>query len=201
MFLHSGVSQCLLTSRRSGRDRDIQERRSSRDTTPTPTAPKDVSRPAAAPSGGSYSSYKTAEDRAAFIKQQAEQRMAERLAALGLKPPSKSGESAQQRQERETREREDRVRQAEAEDNRREQERQRRLADERTSPPPNAKAAAKKPPPPPSRKNRADSASQRADAKRKADEDALAARAEQEGKEQAIRDQQAAQEAQTKAIE
>ncbi|TKA56099.1 hypothetical protein B0A55_13198, partial [Friedmanniomyces simplex] len=41
--------------------------------------------------GSSYSSYRTAEERAAFIKQQAEQRMAERLAALGLKAPSRTG--------------------------------------------------------------------------------------------------------------
>ena len=186
----------LLTFHRRGRDRDTFRQDRTRDLTPTPTAPTAV--PA---SSGTYSSYKTAKDRAAFIKQQAEQRMAERLAALGLKPPSKTGESAQQRQERESREREDRMRQAEAEDTKREQERQRRLDDERTSPPPSLKPAAKKPPPPPSRKTRADSASQRADAKRKADEEALQARAEQEGREQAIRDQQQAQEAQTRALE
>ena len=198
----------LLMLHRSGRDRDtLREAKShdltptSRDQTPTPTAPTDISRPVAAPPSGSYSSYKTAEDRATFIKQQAEQRMAERLAALGLKPPSKAGESTQQRLERESREREDRVRQAEAEDTKREQERQRRLADERTSPPPSLKTAGKKPPPPPSRKTRADSAGQRADAKRKADEDAFRAKAEQEGKEQAIRDQQQAQEIQTRVLE
>jgi len=160
----------------------------------------ETSRPTATQSTGSYSSYKTAEDRAAFIKQQAEQRMAERLAALGLKPPSKTGESTQQRQEREAREREDRVRQAEAEDVKRDEERQRRLADEQPSPP-SSKATSKKPPPPPSRKSRADSATQRADAQRKVDEEALNARAEQEGKEQAIRNQQQAQEAETRKME
>ncbi|KAG9991381.1 hypothetical protein KCU78_g19751, partial [Aureobasidium melanogenum] len=82
------------------------------------------------PRGGSYNTYKTAEDRAAFIKQQAEQRMAERLAALGLRAPTKPAESAQQRQERERKEREDRLRQAEQEDARREEERQQRLAGE-----------------------------------------------------------------------
>ncbi len=164
------------------------------------STPLETSRPTATQSTGSYSSYKTAEDRAAFIKQQAEQRMAERLAALGLKPPSKTGESTQQRQEREAREREDRVRQAEAEDVKRDEERQRRLADEQPSPP-SSKATSKKPPPPPSRKSRADSATQRADAQRKVDEEALNARAEQEGKEQAIRNQQHAQEAETRKME
>lgn len=158
-------------------------------------------KPAAAPAaGGSYSSYKTAEDRAAFIKQQAEQRMAERLAALGLKPATKSGESVQQRQEREAKERQDRVRQAEAEDVKREEERQRRLADEQPSAPEFGKPG-KTPPPPPTRKNRADSAAQRAEAKRKDDEDALKARTEQEGKEQAIKDQQRLQESQTRSME
>lgn len=152
-------------------------------------------------STGTYSSYKTAEDRAAFIKQQAEQRMAERLAALGLKPPTKSGESTQQRQEREARERQERVRQAEAEDDKREEERQRRLANEQPTPPTAISTQAKKPPPPPSRKNRADSASQRVEAKRKADEAAAQLEAEQKSKEQVIRDQQQAQEAQVKGIE
>lgn len=110
--------------------------------------------PSASSTGGSsYSSYKTAEERAAFIKQQAEQRMNERLAALGLKVPAKSGESVQQRQEREQKEREDRVRRAEEEDAKREQERQRRLADEQIQPPSSGKSAGgKKPPPPPTRK-------------------------------------------------
>lgn len=193
----------LRTSRaHDSRDTSRQDR--TRDLTPTrydrkPT-PTETSRPPAAQSTGSYSSYKTAEDRAAFIKQQAEQRMAERLAALGLKPPTKTGESTQQRLERETREREDRVRQAEAEDTKREEERRRRLADERPSPP-SVKTSAKKPPPPPSRKGRADSGAQRADAQRKAEEYALEARAEQEGKEKAIRDQQQVQEARTKQME
>lgn len=188
-----------------GRDtRDTARQKQSHDLTPTrqhrTSTPLEASRPAAIQPTGSYSSYKTAEDRAAFVKQQAEQRMAERLAALGLKPPSKTGESTRQRQEREAREREDRVRQAEAEDAKRDEERQRRLADEQPSPP-TSKANAKKPPPPPSRKSRADSATQRADAQRKVDEDALKTHAEQEGKEQAIRNQQQAQEAETKELE
>ena len=178
---------------------------SSRDLTPTRNDRNfrsiDSSRPAATSSGGTYSSYKTAEDRAAFIKQQAEQRMAERLAALGLKPPTKAGESNQQRQEREMRERQERVRQAEAEDIKREQERQQRLADEQPTPPINVTPATKKPPPPPSRKSRTDSTGQRTEAKRKADEAAAQAEVEQRAKEQAIKDQQRAQEAQIKGIE
>jgi hypothetical protein len=117
----------------------------------------DVSRtstPTAA--GGSYSAYKTPEERAAFIKQQAEQRMAERLAALGIKAPMKPGETAAQRTERERAERAAKLRQAEEEDARREAERQARLAEEHGVPAPAApqasKPEAKKPPPPPSRK-------------------------------------------------
>jgi hypothetical protein len=150
--------------------------------------------------GGTYSSYKSGEDRAAFIKQQAEQRMAERLAALGLKPPSKTGESSQQRQEREARERQDRLLQAEAEDAKRENERQRRIADETPSVP-DASKSSKKPPPPPVRKGRADSSALRAEAKRKDEEDALKAEAEQRGKEQAIHDQQRAQESERRGME
>jgi len=162
---------------------------------------REDSRPAAAPTpGSSYSSYKTAEDRAAFIKQQAEQRMAERLAALGLKPPTKSGESSQQRQEKEARERQNRVRLAEAEDAQREEERQRRLADETPSAPDLSKST-KKPPPPPVRKGRADSSAQRAEAKRREKEDAVKAEAERRGKEQAIQDQQRIQESETKGME
>lgn len=177
----------------------------SRDLTPTNNDRKsdsrEPSRPAAAPAaGGSYSSYKTGEDRAAFIKQQAEQRMAERLAALGLKPPTKLGESTQQRQERETRERQERVRQAEAEDAKREEERQRRIADENPSAPDVSKSS-KKPPPPPVRKGRADSSAQRAEAKRREEEEVVKAEAERKGKEQAIQDQQRIQESETKGME
>ena len=105
--------------------------------------------------GGSYSSYKTPEERAAYIKQQAEQRMAERLAALGIKAPARSGESAAQRAERERADRAAKKRQAEEEDARRESERQARLAGEGPPAPPEPEAPqaeAKPPPPPPSRK-------------------------------------------------
>lgn len=118
---------------------------------PAPT--NETATPAAA--GGSYASYKTPEERAAFIKQQAEQRMAERLAALGIKAPSKLGESAAQRADRERSERAAKLRQAEEEDARRDTERQARLAEEQGVPPPgpdSPKAATRKPPPPPTRK-------------------------------------------------
>ncbi|MCJ1243841.1 actin organization and endocytosis protein [Trapelia coarctata] len=171
-------------------------------------------RPAPMPSSGSgssYASYKTAEERAAFIKQQAEQRMAERLAALSLKPPTKPSESSQQKQDREARERDERVRQAAAEDDRRNQERQRRIAEEQPTPQSVSKAAAKKPPPPPSRKSRTDSIGQQAEAKRKAEEEAQRQRFEQEqreredrereGREREIKERQQAQEAETKKLE
>ncbi|KAI0597633.1 hypothetical protein F4775DRAFT_593102 [Biscogniauxia sp. FL1348] len=131
-----------------------------------------------APGGGSYSAYKTPEERAAFIKQQAEQRMAERLAALGIKAPSKPGETAAQRMERERAERAAKVRQAEEEDARREAERQARLADEQGVPPPATKTEGKKPPPPPSRKvAKNDDAAKKAEGEetaRKAEEQRLA---------------------------
>lgn len=143
------------------------------------------------PSGSSYSSYKNAEERAAFIKQQAEARMAERLAALGLKAPSKGGESASQRAERERKERDDRVRQAEEEDARREKERQARLQGESIAPPSPAGGKAKPAPPAP-RKNKHEDHSQA---------DAEAKRAEQEIKEQAIKEQQEAMAHETQDLE
>ncbi|EON64908.1 hypothetical protein W97_04142 [Coniosporium apollinis CBS 100218] len=164
----------------------------------SPAPSSETSRPAVTPSstGTSYSSYKTAEERAAFIKQQAEQRMAERLAALGLRAPSKSGETAQQRQEREKKEREDRLRQAEEEDQRREQERLQRLEAEGVIPPSVGKADAKKPPPPPSRKNKAE-----APQSDKNQWQAEMKRADNEIAGQALREQQEAQEAETKQME
>lgn len=147
-------------------------------------------------SGSSYSSYRTAEERAAFIKQQAEQRMAERLAALGLKAPAKSGESAAQRAERERKEREDRLRQAEEEDAKREQERQARLRGESVAPPTPAGSAGKpKPPPPAPRKKRSESLQGQDQA------NSEAKRAEQEIKEQALKEQQAAMAKETNDME
>ncbi|KAL9576401.1 MAG: hypothetical protein Q9212_007129, partial [Teloschistes hypoglaucus] len=206
--LQRGSRSARIRREETGRGRD--ERREypqqdgSRDVTPTrhdrATPLKEESR-SSSTAGNTYSSYKTAEDRAAFIKQQAEQRMAERLAALGLKPPSKSGESAQQRSEREARERQDRVRAAEAEDAKREQERQQRLAEEQPTPPSASQSTPKKPPPPPVRKGRTDNGAQREEAKKRSEEETMKARAEQEGKEQAIREQQQVQEAATRDME
>lgn len=138
-------------------------------------SPATTSRTATPSAGGSYSAYKTPEERAAFIRQQAEQRMAERLAALGIKAPTKPGETAAQRMERERAERAAKLRAAEEEDARRDAERQARIDQEMGVPSPASppKADTKKPPPaPPSRK-----------AAPKADEEA-AKRAEEERLEQ-----------------
>jgi epidermal growth factor receptor substrate 15 len=137
----------------------------------SPASTSRTATPPVASGGGSYSSYRTPEERAAFIKQQAEQRMAERLAALGIKAPTKSGETAAQRAERERLERAAKLRQAEEEDARREAERQARLAEESGAPAPSVsspKQESKRPPPPPLRKGvgKADD--------RKAEEDRLA---------------------------
>ncbi|KAJ2904268.1 Actin cytoskeleton-regulatory complex protein PAN1 [Zalerion maritima] len=140
--------------------------------------------PSSTAGGGSYSSYKTPEERAAFIKQQAEQRMAERLAALGIKPTTKPGETAAQRIERERTERAAKLRQAEEEDARRESERQARLAEEEGGPPPAPEPAAKpegkKPPPPPSRKSGRNDAAEREVAARKAAEEEATRKAEED---------------------
>lgn len=99
---------------------------------------------------GSYAAYKTPEERAAYIKEQAAQRMQERLAALGI---NRRGESSAQRAERERTERAEKARLAEEETARRDAERKARLAEEQGVPPPatSAPAAAetKRPPPPP----------------------------------------------------
>lgn len=142
---------------------------------PAPAASSPASRTSTPSAGGSYAAYKTPEERAAFIRQQAEQRMAERLAALGIKAPTKPGETATQRMERERAERAAKLRAAEEEDARRDAERQARLDQEMGVPAPveSPKADSKKPPPaPPSRK-----------AAPKVDEDA-AKRAEEERLEQ-----------------
>lgn len=157
----------------------------SQDTTPRPTAPS-------AGGGGSYSQYRTAEERAAYIKQQAEQRIAERLATLGIKSV-KPGETPEQRAERQKRETEDRIKKAEEEDARRDAERQRRAADDGLAPPVTSKA---RPPPPPSRKNKADVAAHDV-----AQAEAESKRADQEIAERALRDQQEAQAAERKRLE
>jgi hypothetical protein len=168
------------------RARPAEEQTSRTGTPVARTESPTLSRPAtASPAavGSTYSSYKTAEERSAFIKQQAEQRMAERLAALGLKAPSRAGaETAQQRAERERKEREDKLRQAEEEDARREQERRARIDGDSIAPPVPAAAASKpKPPPPAPRKNRSESLQSDTQAKAEAETKA----AEQQIKEQA----------------
>ena len=149
-----------------------------------------TSTPTVAPAsagGGSYASYKTPEERAAFIKQQAEQRMAERLAALGIKAPTKPGETAAQRMERERAERAAKLRQAEEEDARREAERQARLAEEQGVPAPAAPPTqqdTKKPPPPPSRKSAKvdDRRAEEEFATKKAEEERLQREREEQGR-------------------
>ncbi|KAF9774081.1 actin organization and endocytosis protein [Fusarium sp. DS 682] len=158
-----------------------EETRPERVASPRVESPVSTSRTATPPAGGSYSSYKTPEERAAFIKQQAEQRMAERLAALGIKAPTKSGETAAQRMERERAERAAKLRQAEEEDARREADRQARLAEEQGIPPPapeQSKTEAKRPPPPPTRHRGKPEADQ--EAAKKVGEDAAAKQAEEE---------------------
>ncbi|KAL5350036.1 actin organization and endocytosis protein [Pseudogymnoascus australis] len=149
------TSRSVVDDRRE-RDTSASRFRSSASPAPASSRQSQSTSPAPSAGGGSYASYKTPEERAAFIKQQAEQRMAERLAALGIKAPSKAGESAQQRVEREKNERAAKLRQAEEEDAKRENERQARIAQEEGRPAPAAAAAApevaKKPPPPPTRK-------------------------------------------------
>ncbi|KFY16999.1 hypothetical protein V492_00964 [Pseudogymnoascus sp. VKM F-4246] len=149
-------STSRTTEDRRDRDRDTSSSRLRGSVSPAPPSSRQSTSPAPSGGGGSYASYKTPEERAAFIKQQAEQRMAERLAALGIKAPSRSGESAQQKAEREKNERAAKLRQAEEEDAKRENERQARIAQEEGRPAPAAAApspeVAKKPPPPPTRK-------------------------------------------------
>jgi hypothetical protein len=158
------------------------ESRPERVASPRVEEPVSTSRTSTPSAGGSYSAYKTPEERAAFIKQQAEQRMAERLAALGIKAPTKAGETAAQRMERERSERAAKLRQAEEEDARREADRQARLADEQGIPPPAAEQpkteAKKQPPPPPTRHRGKIEADQ--EASKKAEEDAVAAKQAEE---------------------
>ncbi|CAH0026806.1 unnamed protein product [Clonostachys rhizophaga] len=168
-------SQDKVAARSSARVEDT------RSPSPRVESPVATSRTTTPSGGNSYSAYKTPEERAAFIKQQAEQRMAERLAALGIKAPGKAGETAAQRAERERSERAAKLRQAEEEDARRDAERKARLAEEQGVPPPAPepeaeapKPAAKKPPPPPSR-NRG-----RNDAAKHAEEEQAAKAAEEE---------------------
>lgn len=187
----------LQRESRAARVRNQDRRREA----PTPAQPSRAAEPAASAespaatsrnatptTGGSYSAYKTPEERAAFIRQQAEQRMAERLAALGIKAPSKPGETAAQRMERERAERAAKLRQAEEEDARREAERQARLDNEMGVPTPKADGK-KAPPAPPSRKaapKQDDGVARRAEeeaANKKAEEERLEQERQQEASE------------------
>ena len=176
------VKDFIFDLQRSSRTAKIRtdDRRSTREAPPPATryespttsshteSPVQKASPASA-AGSTYSQFKTPEDRAAYIKQQAEQRMAERLAALGIKAPTKLGETTQQRIEREKAERATKLRQAEEEDAKRETERQARINEEQGIPPPAPIPApapaepqgAKRPPPPPSRKTAKSDASER----------------------------------------
>lgn len=149
-------------------------------------SPAATSRTTTPSAGGSYSAYKTPEERAAFIRQQAEQRMAERLAALGIKAPTKPGETSAQRMERERAERAAKLRQAEEEDARRDAERKARLDQEMGVPAPadSPKAEGKKPPPaPPSRKAapKQDDGAARHAAEERIEQERLQEREEREG--------------------
>ena len=173
-------------TRDATRDAPTPARNEASTSTASSPAPAPRSETASPPtSSGTYSSYQTAEDRAAHIKRQAEQRMAERLAALGLRPPpSKSAPAASQ-----DRQVNDRALKAQEEDAKREQERQRRLEAEKNPPPaPTPRGVGKKPPPaPPTRgtKTRGNSTSSQKNAEA----------------ERALKEQQVNQEAQTKQLE
>lgn len=135
-------------------------------------------------------------------KERAQKRIAERMAAAGLKPNSDgSGETLLERQEREKREREERRKRAEEEDAKREQERQRRIAEEQNGPPVKAATTGKKPPPPPSRKGKADGVGP-AETRKLGDlKNAAREKAEHEGREKALREEHLAQEAESRRLE
>ncbi|KAI5813117.1 hypothetical protein BZA77DRAFT_130413 [Pyronema omphalodes] len=156
------------------------EDRTAAATPPPRAATTTPSAPVAAGSG--YNAFSSAEERAAYIKQQAEQKMAERLAALGInhRMTVNVGETPQQRAEREAKEREERIRKADEEEAQREKLRQARLQEHMPAPPPvtSPKRNSKPPPPPPTRKN---DAQVKADAERKRQEEEALQR-EQEAK-------------------
>ncbi|KAL5335257.1 hypothetical protein BJX70DRAFT_330389 [Aspergillus crustosus] len=152
------------------------------------------SAPQSSKSSGSVP-HNTHEDRVAALRERAQRRIADRMAAAGLKPQSDATETLVQRQERERKEREKRLKKDEEENAKREQERNRRLAEEQHPSPAQAAkpTGGKKPPPlPPVRKGRTGSTGQ-ADTKKAAEEAAKA--------EQALREEQQAQEEETKRLE
>ena len=144
----------LQRSSRSNRVRAQERRTAPLESSDSPSAsrvesPASSTRSPAPAAGSSYSAYKTPEERAAYIKEQAAQRMQERLAAIGI---NRRGESAAQRSEREKSERAEKARVADEETARRDAERKARLAEEQGIPPPAAPEAKKAPPPPAVRK-------------------------------------------------
>ncbi|KAG5301243.1 actin cytoskeleton-regulatory complex protein PAN1 [Histoplasma ohiense] len=144
----------------------------------------------------------THQERVTSAKERAQKRIAERMAAAGLKPNSDgSGETLLERQEREKREREERRKRAEEEDAKREQERQRRIAEEQNGPPVKAATTGKKPPPPPSRKGKADGVGPAETRKLSDLKNASREKAEHEGREKALREEQLAQEAESRRLE
>lgn len=161
-------------------------------------------RPSPPQSTGSSSSLAglTHQERVASAKERAQRRIAERMAAAGLKPSSDGGaETILERQEREKREREERRKRAEEEDAKREQERQRRIAEEQNGPPVKAATTGKKPPPPPTRKGKAEGVGL-AEVRKSGDgEKPVRVNAEHEGREQALREEQQAQEAESRRLE
>ncbi|OJD26103.1 actin cytoskeleton-regulatory complex protein PAN1 [Blastomyces percursus] len=177
---------------------------SNRYDTASPNGDPPLVRPSPPRSTGSPSSLAglTHQERVASAKERAQKRIAERMAAAGLKPSSDGGaETLLERQEREKRERDERRKRAEEEDAKREQERQRRIAEEQNGPPVKAATAGKKPPPPPSRKGKADGFAP-AEAKKSVDMDNLAReKAENEARERSLREEQRAQEAESRRLE
>jgi len=143
--------------------------------------------PPAAASPLSFTPGTTQQDRIALAKERAVRRIQDRMAAAGIKTGD-AAETLLQRQEREKREREERLKKAEAEDAKREQERQQRLANEGITPPSEPKIVGKKPPPPPSRKGRQDSTDL---ADKKAVEDAVKVKGEEEAARQLKAEQEA----------
>lgn len=138
----------------------------------------------ATPRASEYNRPSATEDRAASIKRKAEERMAARMAALGIQPTRTSSplqETTGQRIEREKREREEKRRQAEQEEQKREEERQKRIASdfgppvvENKKPAPPAPRSKPAPPKPDTRREEEEAA-------KRAQEDAL--RREQEAQE------------------
>lgn len=149
--------------------------------------------------GGSYSQFRSADERAAYIKEKAAKKMAERMAALGLRPPPgvSTAETTEQRLQREKKEQEERRQKAEAEEAQREKQRQQRLEADGFAPPSSASPTASKkaPPPPAPRKDVQDKARADEEIQKRATEGQI--RAQQE----ALRQEQEAEEARRNAIE